>query len=1285
MFKPFFFLLAVLALPLVSEASPGDFIPTFGDNGISALAYNNQNGECAVVSRLSDGRILTGSTVQTSPSQFHVVVTRLLENGSLDTSFGVDGNVLLSGITGTTVQTASAVALLQRSDDRIAVAVAVAGGAAVRILTSDGVEVPTQAINYTSLPSGRLTCALMTSQDRLLLGGVQKSSVSATDDDGWIARFHAAGGIDTSFGNSGKHTFGGTGNQGVHCLAIGRDGVLFVGGFSGNDAVLRRQSSFNGNLFTSPNTLSFRNTAVAFPYVARAIHFDSIGRPVVVASTTTDPGQPIAARFRLNFSLDTAFASNGIALLNTANYPQMLKVIGSTLLGDDRLLVAGLVATSPTETTIASRLIQKEGNPDATFGGSGWAAHTPFRHSSFAAIGAGLPRHNEGYLIPGWWEASSAPNNRQAVAQIEAPSLEPMEALQLTVLADHFAVPNQTSVTYAVDATTTREGANLTYHWYSNSNLVWVGNSNYSFTLNYSNEGNAISVVVSDGTDSIRHWFTGKVFEPPVIALSPNEILPRPIHVQTQFSIPIAGRDPKTLHFYFGDVLERTITITASNYSWAPLAGHELSSLPIRITASNADGETSWEGQLETLSNPSIVLKSDNALLDAGNDFEFPVRAVTTATGLAFSLEKNGVNLSQAVSAAPPQLKAVQLGDAGTYRVRLGTTLGFAVSNNFKLGVVDDAERQILIAAGGSIQLAARASGPGLNYKWFHNSQPLSDSTEVAGSESAVLQIANVQAAALGIYTCTVSYENSASKRAGHFTVRTTEQPPDLNLLHLPPFKIGEYYHYQIPPELLIGDISFTNLPPGISLNPDGNILSGSPTRLGSYQLLISATNPSGSSLNFVYPITVGALPDHLRGHHVYDYSTANEDISFQKLELRVSDTGHYSAVVHFSKLQGKSQVFRKSGVFQASPPTAADTITKAIWNLPRGAMFSRFKKRIRFYETDRFSSLPRLAMVIEEIDSDGNIYGDEQAILTRAWSELPDSLTLPLGIYNFELQKNQGLDTLSAPSIAQLVFTSRRRALLKGRLGDRQSFVASPLWTPNNTLYFNNLAHGSRSFVRGGMLINKGNSTDDWDTEIHAQITKHRNFPPPVKTPLPGSYTMVWEGVGTRYLPPNTPFLSGPMPFNSRLDNPLYALLMGSSYAPWLYGLSGPLRPNFTGSGYSFSDLRSIEGREFSAAPASIKINPKTGQISGKFWTHYIVEITNDNGDYIRTKRTSSKHSYTGLVTRSKHSTISEGSCQSFLPDYVDYIYTDSKGNERDILVKTRGSQGIFLFVHGQ
>jgi hypothetical protein len=309
------------------------------------------------------------------------------------------------------------------------------------------------------------------------------------------------------------------------------------------------------------------------------------------------------------------------------------------------------------------------------------------------------------------------------------------------------------------------------------------------------------------------------------------------------------------------------------------------------------------------------------------------------------------------------------------------------------------------------------------------------------------------------------------------------------------------------------------------------------------------------------------------------------------------------------------------------------------------------------------------------------------QKRFTRAWQQLPQEMPMPQGSYNLELPKQKGLYTSEAPAVGRLSFTQTRRALFTARLGDGNNLVASPVWLPANGLYLNNLTNGNRSMTHLTMTYQKGLSPDDWDTVINAKITKPRRLTKPTRGSIGNSFGFEWEGSGTRYLPPNVPFLSGPMPFNSRQNDPEYELRLGAN-PYWSEGYTAALNPNFTGSGLSPAQVRQInnEGAEGDfTLPSTLKVNPRTGLISGRLWRVSIWRIEDDNNNFVRTKRSILRPSYSGLVVRDKSSTISKGACQVFKPDLVEDYFTDANGNEKSYFIKTTGSNAVSILVRGQ
>ena len=143
--------LALLALVLasaaailapVARAAPGDLDPTFGVAGSERLFQNPENLFLGAVATQPDGKIVLAGASETGVNEFSVLVVRLLEDGALDPSFGVNGVVLTGGLG----MFAGAEAVAVQPDGKIVVAGFVGSGANEDFLvvryTPDGLQDP---------------------------------------------------------------------------------------------------------------------------------------------------------------------------------------------------------------------------------------------------------------------------------------------------------------------------------------------------------------------------------------------------------------------------------------------------------------------------------------------------------------------------------------------------------------------------------------------------------------------------------------------------------------------------------------------------------------------------------------------------------------------------------------------------------------------------------------------------------------------------------------------------------------------------------------------------------------------------------------------------------------------------------------------------------------------------------------------------------------------------------------------------------------------------------------
>ena len=201
--------LLLLAVPLV--AADGDPV----GSGFAPFDQGGSNADTAsAVVAQPDGKVIVVGTVTTGTGSWSPALARFLPDGTLDTSFGIGGRVI--DPLGVGNQTGAAAHLLPTG--RILVAGTLESGPpgnsefyVMRLLEDGSVDGTFGSFGFTLVAfdvGGDLTdtLAAMTvdRNDRILLAG--SVDVSATDIDFGVARLLVGGGLDTGFSGDGRAT-----------------------------------------------------------------------------------------------------------------------------------------------------------------------------------------------------------------------------------------------------------------------------------------------------------------------------------------------------------------------------------------------------------------------------------------------------------------------------------------------------------------------------------------------------------------------------------------------------------------------------------------------------------------------------------------------------------------------------------------------------------------------------------------------------------------------------------------------------------------------------------------------------------------------------------------------------------------------------------------------------------------------------------------------------------------------------------------------------------------------
>lgn len=327
-----------------SDAGPtsptGTLDPTFGAGGTVTVDFGFADGANAVALQ-PDGKIIVVGDADGGVPDF--AVTRLLPDGSLDTTFGDDGTIIFTfgsppfggheRAYDVAVDSSGKIVIVGMTDAPTAVNDGSASHAAIARLNPDGTFDTT--FNGTGLQTLDLPAS---TRDQLHAVAIQADGkiVAAGFNDGGlpdfaIVRLNPDGSLDGTFNSNGIQSFsfgaGFGGHEQVNDLAIQADGKIVVVGFTDE------------------------------------------GTPV------TDGSQRVAAIARLNTdgSLDATFDGDGLATVDFPNgaNDQFNAVV---IQPDGRIIAAGYNDGGLADFAIAR--FNTDGSLDTTFSADGWHRFT---------------------------------------------------------------------------------------------------------------------------------------------------------------------------------------------------------------------------------------------------------------------------------------------------------------------------------------------------------------------------------------------------------------------------------------------------------------------------------------------------------------------------------------------------------------------------------------------------------------------------------------------------------------------------------------------------------------------------------------------------------------------------------------------------------------------------------------------------------------------------------------------------------------------------------------------
>jgi uncharacterized delta-60 repeat protein len=430
--KTILLLTILLSFPFTIMAQDGSLDTSFGVSGIVTTTVGVINsmdlssGSAKSVAIQNDGKILVAGQSYNG-FNYDFAVVRYNYNGSLDTAFGNNGKVI------TDFGNDSAKSIAIQSDGKIVVAGVNYNGssvnfALVRYNTNGSLDTTFDldgkvTTNYNGSSCHANSLALQSDGKIVLVGDARNGS----GFQGFAAmRYNTDGSLDTTFGTNGKvyTLFGtpGTTSDYANAVAIQNDGKIVLAGASylyststNRFAALRYNA--NGSLDTSFDNDGMLITSFgAFSDIGTSLAIQQDGKLVIGGSSSlTQSGTEIfaLARFNIDGSLDTSFDSDGKVTTLIGTFSNGL--FSTILQGDGKILVSGF-SNSLNNNVFTLVRYNIDGSLDTSFDSDGIV--NSISDSSTYAGAYALALQNDGKIV-----ATGKLNNSFAVVRYNNPSL----------------------------------------------------------------------------------------------------------------------------------------------------------------------------------------------------------------------------------------------------------------------------------------------------------------------------------------------------------------------------------------------------------------------------------------------------------------------------------------------------------------------------------------------------------------------------------------------------------------------------------------------------------------------------------------------------------------------------------------------------------------------------------------------------------------------------------------------------------------------------------------------
>lgn len=334
---------------------------SFGINGITEMPFDSSGNDISKSILLTNGKIIFVSTKINGANSNEPFITRINSNGTIDTSFGVNGFVLPN------IQGNYEISTKIQSDNSILIY----GGfnpAKIIRYTENGILDDTFGVNgVVELPANSYSSEsdISFSNNNLLLQADGSIIVRyIQNSNAFLKRLLSNGTSDNSFGLNSLIS-----NLNSKEIFISSDNKIIGFSFAPNNYTIEK-FNLNG---TNDNTFGSNGSmVVSLPYTdfeSKYIEQDNLGRFLVekLNFNTTPAFQFDAFRLNNNGLLDTSFGTNGYI-----NFNNFQTLIVPTILVNNKYYLGGTTIVSNALDNLIMLKYNENGTLDTNFNGNGY-------------------------------------------------------------------------------------------------------------------------------------------------------------------------------------------------------------------------------------------------------------------------------------------------------------------------------------------------------------------------------------------------------------------------------------------------------------------------------------------------------------------------------------------------------------------------------------------------------------------------------------------------------------------------------------------------------------------------------------------------------------------------------------------------------------------------------------------------------------------------------------------------------------------------------------------------